>query len=123
MWEQWVVPVRMTRSLSSGGYGRSSSGIRGSGAGAEQQRQQQQQRERQQRESAQERAVQATAHAVRECLLWVLDAARQIEHVPPVMYSFQLQQPESVASDAGRSAERPEGLATRVLQTPGMFDK
>ena len=114
MWEQWVVPVRMTRSLSSGGYGRSSSGIRGSGAGAEQQRQQQQQRERQQRESAQERAVQATAHAVRECLLWVLDAARQIEHVPPVMYEFE------ILSLSG--AERREPVYSRVMAAPALIN-
>ena len=93
--------------------------------------------QRQHLASQTERAVATTANAVRECLLWVLDAARQIEHVPPVNYSFQLGEADArgggggggggggqAGSGGGRhGGERPEALATRVLQTPGMFDK
>jgi autophagy-related protein 101 len=142
VWEQWVVPVLMTRSLSSGGSARHAlrggtrsgqggggEGRTGAGGGAEGAAAQAAQAAQRQH-MAQERAVQTTANAVRECLLWVLDAARQIEHVPPVNYSFQLGETDARGGGGGQAGsggrhggERPEALATRVLQTPGMFDK
>ena len=152
VWEQWVVPVLMTRSLNSsgggsggrhtlrggalGGHGGGGGGGGGGGPEGAAAQAAQAAAQRQHLASQTERAVATTANAVRECLLWVLDAARQIEHVPPVNYSFQLGEADArggggggggggqAGSGGGRhGGERPEALATRVLQTPGMFDK